>query len=281
MSITTTTSTVPTRLGRLAVRTVGDGPAAVFWHSMFVDSRSWERVVPALGEARRLVLVDGPGWGGSEPLHHRTTMAECALAAEDLLDGLALDETIDPGPVDWVGNAWGGHVGYRLAGTRPERLRTLVAASSPTFPLPERRRRTLSLLSRVVAWTGVRGPLRRAVAAAQLTAATRTGDPVALAVLNSCLDDADRRSVAQTLRSFVVGRTDLGDELRRAPVPTLLVVGDDRGDLTPDQARRSAAECSDARVVVVPGARTLVPLERPADLCAAVLDFWGHHRPVP
>jgi hypothetical protein len=56
---------VPTGLGTLNVRVVGDGrPAAVLWHSLFVDSRSWWRVEDALGRQRTLVLVDGPSHGG-------------------------------------------------------------------------------------------------------------------------------------------------------------------------------------------------------------------------
>ena len=281
MSGGTSTTLVPTRLGRLAVRTAGDGPTAVLWHSLLVDSRSFDRVTADLGRARRLVLVDGPGCGASDPLERRTTMAQCALAAEDLLDGLAGLGVVDPGPVDWVGNAWGGHVGYRLAGTRPRRLRTLVAASAPTSPMPRSRRRAVGFLSHVVARTGPRGPLRSAVASAQLTGATRHGDPTAVGVLNACLDDARPRSVAETVRSFVVGRNDLGGELRRSPVPVLLLAGDDRGDLTPEQVRECAADCADARVVVVPGARVLLPLERPAEFSAAVLGFWRRHPPRP
>lgn len=34
---------VPTRLGRLACRRIGSGPVAVLWHSMFVDSHTWDR----------------------------------------------------------------------------------------------------------------------------------------------------------------------------------------------------------------------------------------------
>ena len=35
---------IPTRVGSLAVRVVGEGPPAVLWHSLFVDDRSWDRV---------------------------------------------------------------------------------------------------------------------------------------------------------------------------------------------------------------------------------------------
>lgn len=274
---TTERARIATRLGRLAVRITGTGPTAVLWHSMFVDSRSWDRVSDELGRHRRLVLVDGPGWGDSDPLTRRTTMAECALAAEDLVDGLTEAELSDPGPVDWVGNGWGGHVGYRLAGTRPDRLRTLVAASAPTFPLPPSRRRTLAALSHVVDRTGPVGPLRSMIAGALLTDAARAGDPGAVAALHDSLDRADRHSVAATLRSFLIGRLDLRDELHRSPVPALLVVGDDRGDLSPEQARDSARGCAHASVVTIGGTRTLVPLERPAEFTAAVCEFWSRY----
>jgi hypothetical protein len=43
-----TTTLVPTALGRLNVRIVGSGPPALLWHSMFVDSTSWQRVEPPI-----------------------------------------------------------------------------------------------------------------------------------------------------------------------------------------------------------------------------------------
>ena len=101
---------VQTRLGKLAVREYGRGAVAVLWHSMFVDSSSWARVIEPLSRHRRLVVVDGPGYGASDELRRVTTMTRCADAAADLLDGLGITE-----PVDWVGNAWGGHVGLRFA----------------------------------------------------------------------------------------------------------------------------------------------------------------------
>lgn len=268
---------IATRLGRLAVRVTGSGPTAVLWHGLFVDSRSWDRVREALGRHRRLVLVDGPGWGDSDALTRHTTMAQCALAAEDLLDGLTEADLAEPGPVDWVGTGWGGHIGYRLAGTRPDRLRTLVATSAPTSPLPLSRRRTVAALAGVLDRVGPVGPLRSVIAATQLAPAGRRNDPGALTVLHASLDRADRHSVAATLRSFTVDRLDLRDELQRSPVPTLLVVGDAGGDLSPGQARDSARGCSHAGVVTIAGARSLVPVERPAEFAAAVLEFWSRY----
>src|SRR3954451_3317664 len=117
MTTVTRTSRIPTRLGELQVRVLGeraDGPAVVLWPSMFVDSHSFDRLVPLL-DGRRLVLADGPGLGGSDPLTRVSSIGEAAEAAGDLLTGPAAGALRIEGPVDWVGNAFGGHVAYELA----------------------------------------------------------------------------------------------------------------------------------------------------------------------
>lgn len=95
---------IDTTVGPLAVRVVGEGPAtAVLWSSLFMDGRSWDRVLPALAQERCLVVIDGPGHGGSGDPGHRYSLRDCVAAAGQVLDRLAVK-----GRVDWVGNAWGG-----------------------------------------------------------------------------------------------------------------------------------------------------------------------------
>jgi len=127
---------VETRLGALAVRVRGEGPVAVLWHSLFVDDSTWKRVEGDLARARRLVIITGPGHGAS-PDPGRYNMDECAEAAADGLAALGVGE-----PVDWVGNAWGGHVGVVFAARWPERCRTLVTLGTPiqSYTLSERLR---------------------------------------------------------------------------------------------------------------------------------------------
>ena len=43
------------------------------------------------------------------------TLDDCVGAAVDVLDQLGIDE-----PVDWLGNAWGGHVGILFAAAHPD-----------------------------------------------------------------------------------------------------------------------------------------------------------------
>ena len=62
---------IATDFGWLDARVVPGPPqVAVLWHSMFTDSRSWDRVVDDLREKRTLVLVDGWSFGASADLDH-------------------------------------------------------------------------------------------------------------------------------------------------------------------------------------------------------------------
>lgn len=119
-------TTVTTQVGSLHVESIGAGPPAVLWHSLFVDSRSWHRVVEDLAHDRRLVLITGPGHGPSGDPGRHYSMEDCADAASSVLDALKIKE-----PVDWVGNAWGGHVGIVLAARQPQRFRTLTTVGTP------------------------------------------------------------------------------------------------------------------------------------------------------
>jgi pimeloyl-ACP methyl ester carboxylesterase len=258
---------VATRLGRLHVRAIGEGRPTILWPSMFVDSHTWDRMIAVLPQGRRYLLVDPPGLGLSEPLRRDSDIAGAAEAAVDLLDGLGVD-----GPVDWLGNALGGHVGLKLA-IRPGVLRSLVAVSSPAEAISAGLRRQINVLLPILRTVGPVGPVRRAVVAGLLTDACAAQPDIRRVVVES-LNRPTRRSLAAAVRSFILARRDVTAELPRIGVPSLFVATDDRGDWSPEDASASAALTPGASVVVVVGARTLVPLERPQVLANHVRAFW-------
>ena len=69
---------VSTDLGRLHVQHTGTGPPVVLWHSLFVDSQSWGRIVDELARTRTVYTIDGPSHGKSEAVRLVTSVSRNA-----------------------------------------------------------------------------------------------------------------------------------------------------------------------------------------------------------
>jgi pimeloyl-ACP methyl ester carboxylesterase len=262
---------VSTGLGWLHVGQAGSGPAAVLWHSLWVDSRSWGRLVDAFGAHRHVVTIDGPGYGRSSPIHRDFTLDECATAAGEVLDQLGITE-----PVDWVGNAWGGHVGITLAVSQPHRLRSLVTIAAPVTPVGRRQRWTktypLALLYRLM---GANRFVTKALFDELLGADAIAAHPVRAAEMMSAFREADRESIRRSIRFMHSWRV-LTDKLPAVTVPTLLITGDLADQhWQPADAQAAAAVMPDARAVAVTGAGHLGPLLLDVDeIASTITKFW-------
>lgn len=264
-------SLVPTSLGRLNVGQVGSGPPALLWHSLWVDSRSWGSLVNSLGAQRHLVVIDGPGYGRSDPIDRDFTLADCAHAAVEVLDRLGITE-----PVEWVGNAWGGHVGIILAADQPRRIHSLVTIAAPLTPVGARQRWTQTYpLAALYRLTGPNRLITKALFDALLGADAITAQPDRAADLIRAFTEADRGSIRRTIR-FMHRWRSLTDVLPAITAPTLFLTGDlDDQHWRPADARAAAATMPDARVVTLTAAGHLGPLLLDVDLIAkTVTQFW-------
>jgi pimeloyl-ACP methyl ester carboxylesterase len=264
---------IATRVGPLHVRQIGSGPPALLWHSLFVDSASWHHVEPDLSADRRLILIDGPGHGASGDSGKPYTLRACAEAALDVLNALGVTE-----PVDWVGNAWGGHVGITLAAAHPERLRSLIAIGAPVAAYTPAGARETRLLLALYRLLGPAGFIRNAVAEVLLSPATRERDPAAADYVRAQIGSADRRRLRNAVESISLGREDLTGLLPDIRVPTLFMTGAHHTGFTPEQARESIDLVPGGQLATVPDAAYLVPLEQPDETARVVRTFWAATR---
>ena len=84
--------TVATRAGAVAYAESGAGPALVLLHATLHDRGDYAAVVPALAEQARVIAVDWPGHGESDPASpHPAGGPWFADVLEDVVDGLGLD----------------------------------------------------------------------------------------------------------------------------------------------------------------------------------------------
>lgn len=265
----TSAITVATRLGPLHVQAAGSGPPAVLWHSLFVDSATWNRVRAPLAAERRLVIIDGPSHGGSPPVRHPFTLDDCAAAAADVLDHLGIAE-----PVDWLGSAWGGHVGIVFAAAHPDRCRSLIALGAPVHPLGDADRRRIRLLSALYRIAGP-GPVVSPLVDALLGPKARAEDPEGAAIVAGAFRRAERRGMFDAIRWASLRRRDLTPVLDRLGTPTLLATSPDDPMWTTAAATAAAAHLRNGALVILPGPGHIGPLLQAAPaVVTLVTAFW-------
>lgn len=121
----------------------GSGPPLLLLNGIGLDLSAWAPLVQGLGGERRLMLLETRGSGRSGPPPEPCTTARLAADALALLDHLSLDK------VDVLGYSLGGLVAQELALLAPERVRSLVLASTAAR-LPGRTRRALDAWRRLL-----------------------------------------------------------------------------------------------------------------------------------
>ena len=268
--------TVDTQVGSLSVAVMGDGAPVVLWHSLFVDDRSWDQLVSELGGGYRLIRITGPGHGDSRDPGRRYSLDDCANAAHTVLDRLNVQ-----GPVDWVGNAWGGHVGVIFAARSPERCRSLVTIGTPLQPLsPFERARTVVLLMahRILGMTRF---VQDAVIGALLSPHTRQLNPAAVELVRDCLTSADPDQLRNAVVSSSLRRPDSRPLLASISAPTVMITGTDHAGWTQAQAEDAARSMRNGSTALIAHAAYLGPLEAPAETAAIITRFWASSQLAP
>jgi pimeloyl-ACP methyl ester carboxylesterase len=113
--------TIATPFGEFAYLDVGEGPAAVFLHGLFMSGYMWHRSIDAVKGERRCIVYNLPAHGGSEVADEQDLGLEANVdMLEAFCDALGLDD------FDLVANDTGGAFAQALAVRNPSRIRTMT-----------------------------------------------------------------------------------------------------------------------------------------------------------
>jgi (E)-2-((N-methylformamido)methylene)succinate hydrolase len=230
----------------------------VLLHGVGLDHRMWDRCLPALGSCDVLV-PDLRGHGQSPPARPGTTLA-------DLVDDVAKVMT---GSAHVVGFSLGALVAQRLAASHARRVRSLTLVSSVAERSPAERaavRRRLKLASSDLPASA------EAAVDRWFSPAWRQREPRLLQQVRDRMLANDPDSYAACYRVFTEADAEVAPLQRLITAPTLVLTGEGDPGSTPAMARRLGAAIPGTRsVVVVPGARHLLPLERPEAVTSPLL----------
>ena len=246
------------------VREIGKGPAIILVHGYPLDGAMWSGVARALSTRFRVLKPDLPGRGNTE-----------APAPNDI-DGYAdFLETIVgslEGPVGLAGFSFGGYISLAFLKRRPEKVRALALVDTRASADDEAGRTKRDETIAAVRTSGV-APVLEAMPTTLLS-------PEALA-RPDLLERVQRiisRQTPETVETDLAAMRDRPDStgfLREIAIPTLVVVGE-RDVLTPPaDSEAMAAEIAGARLVTIPGAGHLTPMERPKAVAESLAEFFG------
>ena len=246
------------------VREAGAGPSVVLLHGYPLDGAMWSGVARTLSARFRVFKPDLPGRG------------ENPVAAPDSIEGYAdflgaLAGALPP-PVGIAGFSMGGYVTLALLQRRPAGLGALALVDTRAEADDDEGKK-----KRDEAIASVRSGGVAKIADAMVPRLLAEG-----AVSNRDLVDRLRRIILRQKPETVEadlnamkGRRDSTDILAGISVPTLVLVGEQDALTPPAFSEKMAAAIPGARLVRIPGAGHLTPMERPGAVAAALGDFFG------
>lgn len=266
---------VRTRLGRLyydergQARRAGD-PAIVLLHGLLFDGGMWADQIEPLAALGRVIVIDGPGHGKSEP-PPRFTLEEHADAMLDVFGDLGIERALV------VGLSWGGMLGMRFALQHPSKVAglALLDTSAERQTLAERvRYRAFVALHRRVGLPY--GFFLKEVAPLMFAERTLRQRPELPAKAYKDAMGFDREGVARSSLAVVVHRGSVLERLGSIQVPTLVMCGREDGATPVEKSEAIARAIPKARLEVLDGVGHMSTLEDPDAVNQHLVPFARH-----
>jgi pimeloyl-ACP methyl ester carboxylesterase len=250
-----------------------DAPSAVFVHGLAGSACNWTDLMGLISRDMDCSALDLPGFGYSPPPPGRDYSIDAHTHSV-----VRLIEKRAKGPVHLFGNSLGGAIATRLAGARPDLVRTLTLIS-PALPDLRPRSGPARILAATMPglgpWAIRRFALLPPEQRVQGTLEMCFADPAGLHPdrVMEMVEDVRRRdglahnaeAVLASSRAIVSAyvRRSLWRYAARVTAPTLLIYG--RHDRLVDvrMAARAGRVFRRARVVVLPDVGHVAQMERP------------------
>ena len=250
--------------GTARIREMGSGPPVVLVHGYPLDGAMWSGVARVLAARFRVLKPDLPG-RGETPMASGATIEDSADFLDAILEGL-------PGPAGVAGFSMGGYAALALARRRPAKLAALALVDTRAQADDEAGRAGRDAAIATVRSAGV-ASIADAMVPKLLTPASLGNEDLVGRLRRIIL-----RQTPETVEADLAAMRDRPDArpgLAAIGVPALVVVGAQDALTPPADSEAMAAAIPGARLVTIPGAGHLTPMERPGAVAAALGDFFA------
>ncbi len=250
---------------------MGEGPAIVFAHGLFVDHSIFEKQVVSLCETYRCISVDLPGHGQSEYHPAGWTLDDLADDLAALIDLLELEKVV------FVGLSQGGIMGLRLTARYPHLVSKLIVVGASARAESRERipvwKETLTAL--MVGSDLEREETFRTIQGRILDAAWLANHPLEAEKERRIMLSHNKRGIELAATAAVLTRQDIRSELPKIAAPTLVFANDNDSGTPPILAEEMQALIPNAQLLVIPNSGHHLPIESPQRLTDAMQAFVG------
>jgi pimeloyl-ACP methyl ester carboxylesterase len=205
-----------TRAGKVHYTDQGAGHPVVLLHATLHNSQDFDAIAPKLAEHHRVIAIDWPSHGKSDPSAQPLTAPLLADVLEDIVNELDLP------PASFIGNSVGGFAAARLAITQPARVTALVLVNTGGFIpwTPAARAFTRLIGTRPVARLLMPSLVNR-----YMRPQSDFDKKITKRVVATARTSSGARTAASIWRSFPTPGHDLRPQAANLTAPTLLVWG--------------------------------------------------------
>jgi len=260
--------------------TGGPGPVIVLVHGLLMDASLWDHVIGGLPVDHRVIAPTLPLGAHRHPMSADADLSLPAIArlVEEFLERLDLTD------VTIVGNDTGGAIVQLLAADGAARIGRIVLASCDAFNNfpPGLTGKTLVLTGKLPpAMFGLFMQQMRLRPVRRLPLAfgwlTKRGDEATARWMKPVIHDpAIRRDAVRVLRAIAAEPqllVDVAMRLQEFDRPALVVWASEDRVMPPEHGRRLADLLPQGRLREISDSYTLLPLDQPAELAQAILEF--------
>ncbi|WP_041834920.1 alpha/beta fold hydrolase [Acidothermus cellulolyticus] len=243
-------------------------PPLVLLPAFPFTARMWDRVRPLLA-ATGVDVVTPDYRGAHDPAQLDGVEPSLDVLADDvvtLLDDRGVGQAIVGGV------SMGGYVTMALARRHPERLAGVILADTRATADDETTRANRLAIAAQLEADGRVDVLVEKTLPGLPGATTKAERPELLAELQAITASVPAVTAAWWQRAMAV-RPDSTETLRRLRVPALVIVGAEDVVSPPDAAAAMAMAVPDGRLVTIPAAGHLTPIEAPELFAGAVAGF--------
>lgn len=250
----------------LQVHDEGSGPPVLFVHGFPLNHSMWRHQLQHLAPDFRVIAPDLRGFGGSDVSNGTVSMDRFADDLDVLLSCLGIEE-----PVVLCGLSMGGYIAWQFARRHPGRLRALIlcdtrAGADPPDAVENRKRVAAMVLEHGAE------QIASAMPSNLLSPVTLEHQPEILDELRQTIGSTASQGIAAASLGMAE-RPDSTGLLPTLDLPALLIVGEDDRISTVAEMREMAEAMPQGKLVEIPAAGHMAPLENPAPVNAALRDF--------